>query len=671
MVALRPLSLIVTAVLFTNLAACATRPPPAPPKPDEGWLTASPGGVIRVQVRIFDLGGTAGYPDGRRLYYRAFLQGPEATPGPLLDWSPLGVTRADQDFSTGLTLLEETTRPVVAEYTLPRGKRHQYRNGGVERRFSFRNPAGARVDLELRLFDDGFGFRYRFPETAPGRFTVTAEHTGFRLPADSRAWLSPYTIAGSHAPNYQNPWMQDLAVGTPAPTENGWQFPALFRTGDRHLLITESNLDGGYCGTHLAQQSAEGIYQIAFPDPAEAHGVGEVNPSSALPWGTPWRVVIAGRKLATIVESSLVTDLADPSVLPDSSWVKPGRASWSWWSDEASPRSYGAVGAFIDLAARFGWEYSLVDEGWATLGEPTWRGLARYGTAHKVGLLFWYDSGVRHPEEAAHGPLYPLYRADSRKAELDRLASAGVRGVKVDFFESDKQDVIRLYLDILKDAAARRLVVDFHGSTLPRGWERTYPNLLTLESVRGAEMYKFDAAFAEYSPTHNVMQVFTRNAVGPMDYTPVTFTQTKFHRRTTHGHELALSVVFESGLQHLADSVESYQGLPEEARDFLKTVPAAWEETRLLEGEPGKLAVLARRVGRVWYIAGINGEATDKRVTIPMDFVGNGTYDMLLLADGRTDSTFLITRRQRNGLDAQAVELRPYGGFSMRLQPMQ
>jgi hypothetical protein len=255
---------------------------------------------------------------------------------------------------------------------------------------------------------------------------------------------------------------------------------------------------------------------------------------------------------------------------------------------------------------------------------------------------------------------------------MERLAAAGVAGIKVDFFESDKQEVIQLYLDILKEAAARRLLVDFHGSTLPRGWERTYPNLLSMESVRGAEMYKFDAAFAEYSPGHNVMQVFTRNVVGPMDYTPVTFSQTKYHRRTTWGHEMALSVVFESGLQHFADSAETYLGLPEEARGFLKTVPVAWDETRLLEGEPGKLAVRARRQGRAWYVAGINGEGTDRKVTVNLaDIVGNGLHDMLLLADGRTDSSFLITQRQRNGTDSQAVELRPNGGFSMRLLPLQ
>jgi hypothetical protein len=328
------------------------------------------------------------------------------------------------------------------------------------------------------------------------------------------------------------------------------------------------------------------------------------------------------------------------------------------------------VASFIDLAAKFGWEYSLLDQGWPALSEPTWRGLVRYGAARNVGLLLSYDSGVRHAE-ATRGAQYPMLRAPSRRREMDRLAAAGVRGIEIDHFESDKQDVIRLYLDILREAAAHRLMVAFHGATLPRGWERTYPNLLTMESVRGAEMYKSDAAFAEYSASHNVIQVFTRNVVGPMDYTPVTFSQTRHHRRTTHGHELALSVVFESGLQHFADSVDSYLGLPEEARSFLTTVPAAWDETRFVEGEPGKLAVLARRKGRAWYVAGINGETITRKVTINMDFLGNGTYDMLLLADGRTDATFIITQRQRNGIDSQAVELRPSGGFAMRLVPQQ
>jgi alpha-glucosidase len=653
------------------LAGCVPRPATVSAPSGNEWTATSPGGLISVQVRIADLAGTAYYPAGPRLYYRVMAGAGDARVE-ALTWSPLGISRADQDFNEGLSFVSEKSRAVDEDYTLPRGKRHQYRNRGTAEVLTFRNAAGALVELELRLFDDGLGFRYRFPEGTSGRFTVTGEATGFRLPVGSHAYLTPHNAPGAHAPNYQNPWLQNIPVGTPSPSETGWSFPALFGTPDRrHLLITEANLDGSYCGTHLADKSLEGVYRVAFPDAAEAKGKGEVNPSSTLPWATPWRVLIVADKLGTIVESSLVTDLANPSTIADQSWIKAGRSSWSWWSDENSTKSYGRVAAFIDLSASLGWEYSLVDEGWPSLGEPTWRGLAKYATARNVGLLLWYDSGVRHPAEAAAGPLYPLYRPQSRQAELEKLAGAGVRGVKVDFLESDKQDVIRLYLDILKDAAARKLVVDFHGSTLPRGWERTYPNLLTMESVRGAEMYKFDAAFAEYSPAHNVMQVFTRNVVGPMDYTPVILTQTKFHRRTTWAHEMALSVLFESGVQHFADSVETYQGLPEEARSFLRTVPAAWDEIHFFEGEPGRLAVVGRRRGRDWYIAGINGEPTTKRVTLPLDLLGNGTFDMLILADGKTESSFLITKRQRNGLDTQSVELRPYGGFAMRFLPLQ
>src|SRR3954471_10738565 len=209
-------------VLLALAAGCASKPPAPPPRPDEGWTTASPGGGGEVQVRLLDLGATPGYPDVPRLYYRAF-QGK----APILEWSPLGLARQDQDFTTSLAFVEEKSRPFSEEYTLPRGKRHSYGNRGVERVLTFRNPAGTRLDLELRVFDDGFGFRYRFPETAPGPFTVTAEATGFRVPAGAHAFLSAYTPPGNHAPNYQNPWQQDIPIGTSAPSESGWGFPAL------------------------------------------------------------------------------------------------------------------------------------------------------------------------------------------------------------------------------------------------------------------------------------------------------------------------------------------------------------------------------------------------------------------------------------------------------------
>jgi hypothetical protein len=634
--------------LLILLCGCATKAGGG--QPAGPIRTSSPGGVVHFEI------------DASRLQYRVLVGAAE-----VLAWSPLGITRADEDFTAGLAFLDETARPITEEYDLRRGKRSHYANRGIERVVSFRNAHGARLDVEVRVFDDGFGFRYRFPETDRRPHTVTGEATGFQLPAGTTAFISPQDHINGGRAAYQSPYVQNMPAGTPAPHDFGWSFPALFRTGDgKYLLLTEAGLDGGYCATHLGPRADGGLYRIAFPDPSEARGVGAATSSSTLPWATPWRVGIAGERLATIVESSLVTDLAAPSVIADTSWIRPGRASWSWWSDEQSPRSYARVVPFIDLAATLHWEYSLVDEGWPTMQGGTWQELARYASSKNVGLLFWYESGVRRPDPEKA----PMYRAASRREELGRLAGAGARGIKVDFFESDKQDTIRLYLGILEDAAANRLMVDFHGSTLPRGWERTYPNLMASEGVRGAEMYQFDAAFAKYAPTHNTMLVFTRNVVGPMDYTPVTFSYVKNHHLTSWGHEIGLSVVFESGLQHFADSPQSYLGLPEDARRFLSTVPAAWDETRLLDGEPGKFAVVARRLGRAWYVGGINGGPDVKTVTVPLDLLGNGTFDMLLVADGRTESTFLVTKRQRNGIDVQSVEMRPYGGFGMRLLPL-
>lgn len=628
--------------------------------PPDGWVTSSPGGLVHLQVAMKDLAGAAGLAAGPRLYYRV-AHGAGDARVEVLAWSPLGVVRSDQDFTTTLTFVGERTTPVREEYTLPRGKRSQYRNQGVERVLSFETATRQRLDLILRVFDDGFAFRYAFPGQSAAPLTMTAETTGFRLPAGTRASMSAYRA------NYEAPWQADVAAGTPG----AWSFPALFRIAGRSrwLLVTEAGLDGSYSATHLAASEQEGFYRIAFPPAEEANGTGASQPSSTLPWLTPWRVGIVGERLSTIVESSLVTDLAPPSRIADTSWIQPGRASWSWWSEPGSPRLYEAQQRFVDGAAALGWEYTLIDARWHEMQGGTWRDLVRHAASRNVGVMLWYHSGV--PSTRPAPAAVKMIDAGARRQELERIAVAGVRGVKVDFFDSDKQEVIKLYLAVLEETARQRLMVNFHGATLPRGWERTWPHLLTSEAARGAEHYKFDAVFPQIAPAHNTVLVFTRNVVGPMDYTPVTFSHSKHPRRTTWGHELALSVVFESGLQHFGDGIESYRALPDEVRGFLAAVPAAWDETRLIDGEPGALAVLARRKGRQWFIAGINGEGRERTLTLPMDLLGNGTFDMMLAADGKTGSSFLITRRQRNGLDQQSVRLAPFGGFAMRLAPLE
>jgi alpha-glucosidase len=660
-----PRPFIVVALLL--VVGCATRSFSPPPQPaEQRWEVVSPGGAVRVEIQLVD------GADGRRLTYRA-EQGRGAARAEVIGVSPLGVTRGDQDFTQDLVFLGESSRAVEEIYDLPRGKRSHYVNRALERVLSFENRGRAQVDLIVRAFDDGFAFRYRFPETDGSRFTMLGEETGFRVPAGSRGVLGPHDRRRNHRPDYESTYQLAVPAGTPSETPAGWIFPALFETPNhRWMLITESGLDASYCATHLAAQAPDGVYRIAFPDPAEVDGKFDASPSWSLPWATPWRVVITGERLATVVQSSLVTDLAAPSVIDDVSWIKPGRASWSWWSDGSSTRDYPRLLPFVDLAADMQWEYTLVDSGWPTMQGGSWQDLVEYARPRGVGILLWYHSGVPHSNYKDRDQLWV---PDKRRDEMKRISDGGIKGMKIDFFDSDKQEVIKNYLGILDEAARAHLMVDFHGSTMPRGWDRTYPNLMSMEAVRGAESYG-DQAFADDAPAQHTVLVFTRNVVGPMDYTPVLFSPSRPRRsddrpaplrRTTFGHELALSVVFESGLQHFPDAVEAYEGLPAEAKEILRDVPAAWDETRMLEGEPGKLAVLARRHGETWYVAGINGEGEERRVLVSQQL--RGLREALLLTDGDSDTSFAISRPT---LPADlTVRMRPRGGFVLKVTPAQ
>ena len=350
---------------------------------------------------------------------------------------------------------------------------------------------------------------------------------------------------------------QQVASATASKLPDGWDLPALFKTsGGTWLLITESALDGGYCGFHLAQSASGGTYRIAFPDPGEGRGVGRVEPESTLPWTMPWRVVIVGDEAGRILESDLVTDVAPPSAIGAATWVKPGRAAWSWWSMSDSPKHAEQLNAFTDLAAEMGWEYALVDANWNVMQTGTIDDVIAHAKQKNVGLLFWYNSGGPH-NDVTEAPRDRMTTHEQRVKEFTQLRAWGVKGVKVDFWQSDKQDRIAQYRDLLKDAADFQLMVDFHGSTIPRGWQREFPNLIGMEAVAGAEQYKFREDYAGKAPWLNTVLPFTRNVAGPMDYTPVTFSDAKYPHRTTNAHELALSVIFETPIQHFADSVGS------------------------------------------------------------------------------------------------------------------
>jgi hypothetical protein len=522
--------------------------------------------------------------------------------------------------------------------------------------------------VTFQVANDGVAFRYGFPEKEATPRVIRGELSGFCLPSQSRGWLQPYQEPSMWTPAYEDYYLNGIAAGTPSPTAAGWVFPALFGLPDGKgwILLTEAGLDETYCGTRLDQQADGGVYRIRFPQPGDGNGTGEVCPRGTLPWQTPWRVIQFADSLAGIVESTLVTDLSPPSVVADTAWIKPGRASWSWWSDHDSSRDFEKLREFVDLAAEMGWEYSLVDANWTLMDKGDVRQLARYAAAKGVGLLLWYNSGGEH-NTVTEKPRGCLQDAHLRQFEFQLLRDWGVKGVKVDFFQSDKQNVIQLYLGILKDAAEKQIMVNFHGCTVPRGWSRTYPHLLSMEAVRGAECYTFAPEYPQKAPWHNTILVFTRNVVGPMDYTPVALTDDRFPHLTSQAHELALSVVFESGWLHFADRVSAYRQLPEPVKQWLRTIPVAWDETRLLGGYPGKWVAIARRRGDAWYLGGINGQDQPQTVELPLSFLPPGQHKATRIDDSDAGRGFAHQDVELSPDRPLAVSMQPRGGFVVRV----
>lgn len=621
----------------------------------ESWTVASPDGKLTATVK-----------PGAALTYSVALGGT-----PVLDDSPLGIVRDDQRFVEGLVFVAESRAKVAEEYAMPHGKRSRCRVEASELTLAFRTAGGARMDLVLRASNDGLALRYVFPETNAAARTVTEELTGFQLPAKSASWTQPYDESTKWTPAYERLFENGLPAGTYTTNKAGWCFPALFRAGENGpwVLVTEAGIDGSYCGCRLASAAPGGLYRIRFPDAGEGLRTGAVAPSSALPWATPWRVVIAGATPAAIVESTLVQDLNPPGPARTPSWIRPGRAAWSWWSEQDSPRKPDRLKAFIDLAAEMGWEYFLVDANWNYVDEPAILDLVKHAKSKKVGLLFWYNSGGPH-NEVTEAPRDRMMPRDVRRREFAWLQKLGVKGVKVDFFQSDKQNLMQHYLDILRDAADFDMMVNFHGCTMPRGWQRTFPHLMTMEGVRGAECYIFDPKFPAAAPSHNTILAFTRNVVGSMDYTPVTFSDNNNPRKTTAAHELALSVVFESGWMHMADGVASYRAQPDFVKDFLRGVPVAWDDVKFLAGAPGDHIALARRKGDDWYIGAINGIDQAVTLKLPLDFLPAGTaYAMTRIGDGGSPRTFdRADAAVRAGTAPLEVTLQPFGGSVVRLK---
>jgi len=575
----------------------------------------------------------------------------------------LGISRNDQDFSKELLFLKATKPKLIKEhYELPFGKKLVRDNEANEVVVSFENPGKAKLNLIIRAYNDGITFRYEFPEKK-GSYVVNDELTAYQIPKDSKRWLEKWNTANEGLYTESS---DDKIV------QQEWCYPALFNSTDKScwFLLHEADLDRNYCGTKLSNTKDINTYKLTFPDPKDGRGTGEPKPSISLPWKSPWRLISMG-SLSDIVESTLVEDVSAPTHFKTTDWIKPGKVSWNYWSSNHGTKDFKTVCDFTDLAVKMNWPYTLLDWEWdAMTNGGNLEDALKYIHSKGIKPLMWYNSGGDHTWVSST-PKDRMLTHENRIEEFTKLKKLGVVGVKIDFFESEKQNMIQYYLDILDDAAQFNMMVYFHGCIVPRGWSRTYPNLMTYEGVRGAEWYNNVPDFTNTAPEHNTILPFTRNVVGAMDYTPVTFTNSQYPHITSYGHELALSVLFESPLQHLADRPEGYYELPDEAKTFLKEVPTVWDDTKLIDGYPGQEVTMARKKGVNWYIGGIiASERKEVTKKIKLEFLTEGiNYRAVLIADGKHDKAFSSKTMVVNKDSTIEAKLLRRGGFVISLIP--
>lgn len=590
----------------------------------------------------------------------------------VIEPSSLGITMSDVDFSKELKLIS-VSKPVLVidsyETLTAKKKNIQYKANKVI--VSLKNTDGRQMDIIFSISNDGVAFRYYFPWLKNEVKTITAEHTTYIFNKDAKAWLQPMSVAKTGweqcHPSYEEHYLQNIPVGTPTPLKAGWVYPALFQTNNDWVLITEAALDGTYCGTRLENDSASSVYHVAFPDPREVFTGKGYLPQNNQPWYSPWRIITIG-SLKTIAESTLGTDLSPKAIAVDPSFIKPGKASWSWINSKDDFIVYDEQVKYIDYAADMHWQYCLIDADWDTkIGYDKIKELSAYAKSKNVGLLLWYNSAGAWNTVKYH-PKDLLLTHESREKEFSRLEEMGIKGVKIDFFGGDGSSMIQYYIDILNDAAKHHLLVNFHGATLPRGWAKTYPHLMTTEAIYGMEMVTFDQRAADAQPNHCAMLPFTRNAFDPMDFTPMNLyklTYSKSIRRTTSSFELALSVLFLSGIQHYAENPGGMSHVPAYVKEFLRTLPNSWDDVKFIDGYPGKYAIIARKSGDKWYVAAINGENADKKLSLDLSALKKmkGT----IISEGEGTELFQQKELQLSDPKKVSITLKANGGFVMTL----
>ncbi|HZK70946.1 MAG TPA: glycoside hydrolase family 97 catalytic domain-containing protein [Clostridia bacterium] len=555
--------------------------------------------------------------------------------------SELGVSSADEGltFLNGLIFKSIESRRINESYVLPTGKRSHYENKCIERTFTFVNKEKKELKVICRAYDDGIAFRYVINN--PGNIIIKSENTRFNFPEQTVSWMMDYQS------NYEGFYTERLLDTV---TSKELSYPALMHLKNNvWLLFTEASVYD-QPASHLSKTIQKNELRVLLPQ--QSYTVKEK-------WQSPWRTFILGNNLGTIVESTLVENLNPPSQIKDMSWIKPGVAVFPWWGDYLANSYIDTLKKYVDMAAEMNWKWiefdvSLVgspdhtSKQWETTG---WLPeFTSYAISKGINVYGWDEIKV-------------LKTQAGRDYVYGRYKDLGIKGIKIDFIDSDEAYAMRFRDSALRDAAKNHLMVSFHGETLPHGQRRKWPNVMTLEGVRGAEFYTVKGAQPP-SPNHNCTLPFTRNVVGPMDYTPVTLTiRPENPRITTYAHELALPFIFESGWTCMADRPAAYLNSP--AKDLLKRIETTWDETRFIDGYPGKFICLARRKGKNWYLAAINA-GKEREITVPLTFIKDGKYSINIYEDKIGEELTNVNIRNikvRQG-DQLKVKMAENGGFT-------
>ena len=589
----------------------------------ENVKVSSPDGKLQVQVMT---------PRNGRVYYSVIYNGKK-----MLEESPLGLNVNYADFTKELRLIGQESKAIDKTYRQDRIKQSEIRYQANEVTCSFENIRKQKMDITFRVSNNDVAFRYTLHKAGEtGSVVVKDEATGFCFPEQTTTFLTPQSDAmigwKRTKPSYEEDYVADAPMSQASQYGHGFTFPCLFKIGeDGWVLVSETDVDSRYCGSRLSDVKHGNYYKLEFPMPEENNGNGTVEPAFALPGSTPWRTLTVGETLKPIVETTIPWDVVEPRYEASCDYQM-GCGTWSWilWQDGSI--NYDDQVKYIDLAAAMGFEYVLIDNWWDTnIGYEKMEQLFKYAKSKGVDPFVWYSSSG-YWNDIVQGPVNLMDNPIQRKKQMKWLKENGVKGIKVDFFGGDKQETMRLYEAILSDANDYGLMVIFHGCTLPRGWERMYPNYVGSEAVLASENLIFTQRSCDMEAYNATLHPFIRNTVGSMEFGG-TFLNKRMnkgnnggnHRRTTDVFQLATAVLFQNPIQNFALAPNNLTDAPQLCLDFLKEIPTEWDEVKYIDGYPGKYVVLARRSGNKWYVAAINAEKETLKLNVDLSFLGDKT----------------------------------------------